>query len=97
MTKNKTHIQCGYELECKKKDCIKCAKNRIKVTLCLSQAEQIAIEDCAMIDLAVMQTEKPEVLDLVQRIMRKVMKKMFIEERKLERDAESRKKKVTTR
>lgn len=79
-TKNKTYLQCGYEDRCKNKECLKCSR-RLRCNLSLTLAEQIAIEDFAMCDLQWMIDEKPEEVELMQDIMRRVMKKVFREER----------------
>jgi len=72
----KTHIQCGYEDKCKNKDCLKCNR-RLKCNLSLTLAEQIAIEDFATCDLKSMMEIHPKELELMQKIMIKVMKKVF--------------------
>ena len=74
----KIHIQCGYEDECKNKDCLKCPR-RTKHNLSLTLAEQIIIEDFAVCDLEIMIKEKPKVVDLMQDICKKIMKKVFKE------------------
>jgi len=79
----KIFLQCGYEDECKK-ECLNCKKNSLKLTLNLNQAEQCVIEDFAVCDLQSMIDTKPEVLELTQNIMKKIMYKMFREERKNE-------------
>ena len=80
-------IQCGYEDDCKSKDCLNChRKNRYDINLTL--AEEICIEDFAMCDLDSMinggeissglcYPDKKAELDLMQNIMRKLMHKMF--------------------
>ena len=79
----KIYLQCGYETECKKKDCMKCRKKLVKkYNLNLSVAELCVIEDFAVTDLKDMVETKPEELKLMQDIMFKVMKKAFREERK---------------
>jgi len=81
-TKNQLHIQCGYEDRCENKKCLKKCPRRGRYNLSLTLAEQIVIEDFAVCDLKVLMEEKPEELDLMQDIMRKIMKKMFRAERK---------------
>jgi len=76
-TKNKTYLQCGYEDKCKSKDCINCRKNIQRPIIKLSQAEMIVIEDFAVCDLKAMMEDKPEEMELMQDIMRKVMKKVY--------------------
>jgi len=82
-TINKTHLQCGYEDNCKDKDCLNCKKLRKKYHLSLTLAEQIVIEDFAVIDIeATIADGKEKEIELMQDIMRKLMKKVFREERK---------------
>lgn len=71
--KKKIYLQCGYESGCKHKDCLNCPR-KTKHVLNMTLAEEICIEDFAMIDLG--QTAKEE-LDLMQNIMRKLMKKVY--------------------
>jgi hypothetical protein len=81
--KNKVYLQCGYEDECKHKDCLKCRRNFRKYILNLSQAEQIAIEDFAMVDIIQLIKEgREEDVELMQDIMRKVFHKMVKQEGK---------------
>lgn len=81
-TNNKEHLQCGWEHKCKNKDCLKCPRKQ-KMNLNLSLAEQIVIEDFAMIDLKIMINERPKEIELMQNIMRKVMRKVFKKEDKI--------------
>lgn len=76
----KKHLQCGYEDSCKEKDCMKCGFKNRKYNLKLSLAEQTVIEDFAHVDLKQMIKEKPEELELWQRIMDKIMRKVFRED-----------------
>lgn len=46
----------------------------------LTLAEEIAIEDFAVCDLQATIKEKPEQVELLQDVMRKLMKKVFAEE-----------------
>ena len=85
------NLQCGYEHECKKKDCINCKKLRKKFYLSLSLAEQVAIEDCAVCDLKAMQEVKPKVMELMQKIMHKVMQKVFREEDRIIKEQKKKK------
>jgi len=78
-TNNIEHLQCGYEDKCKRKDCLRCNR-RLKCNLSLTLAEQIVIEDFAMCDIKTMLEENPEELELMQKIMFKVMKKVFKDE-----------------
>ena len=72
----KTHLQCGYENECKNKDCLKCKRGNY-ILIKLSLAEEIAIEDFAMCDFESFMKEKPEEFELLQKIMYNLMKKVF--------------------
>lgn len=85
-TKNKVHLQCGIEDDCKHKDCRKCKKVMRKYNLNLSFAEQIAIEDFAVCDLIETHKQNPKDLDLMQDIIRKTFGKMIKEEKKNERN-----------
>ena len=75
-TKNKIYLQCGYEDNCKRKDCLKCNR-RLRCNLSLTLAEQIVIEDFAVCDIKQMIKENPKEIELMQKIMFKVMKKVF--------------------
>ncbi len=70
------YIQCGYEDSCKNKDCLKCLRRK-RHNISLTLAEEIVIECFAVCDLEVMGKEKPEVLELMQDICKKIMKKIF--------------------
>ena len=73
-------LQCGYEDECKNKDCTKCRKNFETKTITLSEAQRCAIEDLSIIDLQEMfKSGRGKELDLMQSILRKVMVKVFKE------------------
>ena len=86
-TKNKVHIQCGYEDLCKNKECLKCPRMQWH-ELHLSLAEKIAIEDFAVCDLKALMEEKPKETKLLQEIMMKLMKKAYKDEDKIEKKAE---------
>ena len=75
----KEYLQCGYEDKCKNKDCLKCPRKKWK-KLNLSLAEEIVIEDFAVCDVESMMKEKPEVFELMQNIMMKLMRKVFKED-----------------
>lgn len=75
--KTKVYLQCGYEDKCKKKNCIDCGFQKKKYNLNLSLAECITIEDFAVCDLKSMLKEKPEEVELMQKIMIKLMKKVY--------------------
>jgi len=74
--KNKIYLQCGYEDNCKNKECLKCPK-RTRYNLSLTLAEEIVIEDFAVCDLKEMIKEKSEEVKLMQRICFRIMKKIF--------------------
>ena len=78
---SKEFIQCGYENNCKRKDCLKCTR-RIRMSISLTLAEQIVIEDFAVCDLKLIQSRTPKQIDLMQKIMFNVMKKVFKEQKK---------------
>ena len=73
----KTYLQCGYEDECKNKDCLNCKRQYKKYNINLSLAECIVIENFAVCDLKEMEKTKSETLELMQRICFKLMKKVF--------------------
>jgi len=77
---DKIYIQCGYEDKCKNKECLKCPRRK-RHNLSLTLAEEIVIEDFATCDLEEMMKTKPEVLELMQRVCFKIMKKIFKEEK----------------
>lgn len=77
----KIYLQCGYEDKCKKKDCMKCRFKYNKYVLNLTLAEQIVIEDFAVCDLEDMIKNKKDELELMQKIMYKLMKKVYREEK----------------
>jgi hypothetical protein len=72
----KIYIQCGEEDNCKKKDCLKCPR-KTKYNLTLTHAEASVIEDFAVCDLETLIKEKPKEIELMQKIMSKLMRKVF--------------------
>ena len=70
------YLQCGYEDKCKNKDCLKCPRKQWK-KINFSLAEEICIEDIAVCDLEIMLKEKPEQIELIQNIMKKLMKRIY--------------------
>jgi len=88
-TKNKIHLNCGYEDKCLHKECLKCPRMQWH-ELHLSLAEKIAIEDFAVCDLKALIEEKPKTVALLQDIMRKLMMKAYKDEDKIEKKAEKR-------
>jgi hypothetical protein len=75
----KTHINCGYEDECKKKDCLHCKHKLSLTTLRLTLAEASSIEDFAVVDLSVWIKHNPKQVDLQQDVMRKLMSRIVWE------------------
>jgi len=78
----KTYLQCGYEDECKNKDCLNCKRQYKKYNINLSLAESCVIEDFAVCDLQAMEKIHPKELALMQKISFKIMKKIFAIENK---------------
>ena len=74
-------LQCGYEDECKTKDCLNKCPRKESMVLCLTEADKCVIEDFAMSDIEWMIKEKPKELELKQDIMRKLMTKVFNKEK----------------
>lgn len=83
----KIYLNCGYESNCKHKDCINCPRKR-KYKFNLSLAEEIGIEDFAVCDIESMVNggeisegfkfpDKKKELELMQNIMMKLMSRMF--------------------
>jgi len=70
-------VQCGYEYNCKKKDCLNCPRKQTYKKLTLTQAEETVIEDFAVCNLLGMLKEQPDRMELEQSVMRKLMKKIF--------------------
>ncbi|HUS49925.1 MAG TPA: hypothetical protein VMZ91_07150 [Candidatus Paceibacterota bacterium] len=83
-TNGKVHLQCGWEPECKNKDCLKCRRQVKRYNLQLTLAEQIVIEDFAVCDLKTMVEEKFDDLDLMQNIMMRILVKIFNKKRMIE-------------
>lgn len=79
----KVYLQCGYEDKCKNKDCMNCPRKFLKGEIKLTQAEASAIEDFAVSDMEQMTTSEyhKKRLYLMQKIMFKVMQKVFKIER----------------
>lgn len=76
MKPKKIYLQCGEEHNCKTKDCLNCPRSddsKLQLTL----AEEIIIEDFGTCDLKKMIKEKPETIELMQTISRKLMHKIF--------------------
>ncbi len=73
---NKTYLQCGYEDDCKNKDCLKCTRRK-RHDISLTLAEEGVIEDFAVCDLKEMVETKPKELELMQKVCFNIMKKVF--------------------
>ena len=69
------YLQCGFEDDCKKKDCINCPMKE-KKELVLTHAEKICIEDFAVGDLDCIDNK---IRELMQDVMVKLMKKVYRE------------------
>ena len=70
------NIQCGYEDECKSKDCINCSRT-FCAELEMTTAESICIEDFAVCDIPMFIEERLEEFELMQKVMKKLMHKVF--------------------
>ena len=92
MNKMKVFIQCGEEDSCSKKDCMNCPRKK-RYNLNLTLAEEVAIEDFAVTDLDAMINggeyakglrfpDKKKELELMQDVMRKLMHKVFKNQKK---------------
>lgn len=68
-------IQCGYESDCKAKDCFHCRRFLKLKTNTISLAEATCIEDFGTVDLVKWDIDKPEQIDLAQDIIRKKLYK----------------------
>lgn len=71
-----TELQCGYEDECENKNCLQCKRHDIK-KIVITQAEECCIEDFGWCDIPVFIKEHPEEFELMQKIMRKLFKKLL--------------------
>ena len=78
---NKIYLQCGYEDECKKVDCLNCSMRR-EYNILLTQAEETVIEDMGICDMGVLIKEKPEVFELMQKVAWKLISKIWKNEKK---------------
>jgi len=70
------YLQCGYEDECETKDCLNCPRKQ-KITIEITHAEATCVEDFAVVDIEHWIKEQPDDLDLSQKIMFDLMKKVF--------------------
>jgi hypothetical protein len=79
MKKQDTYLQCGYEDRCKNKDCLNNCSRRRRYNLSLTLAEEIAIEDFAVGDLKALVEDKNKTkeVELLQKVMYKLMMKIF--------------------
>ena len=73
----KIYLQCGYEDDCKKRDCLNCPRKRRYNNIILTQAEESAIEDFAVCDLKSLIAIHSKETELSQKIMYNIMKKIF--------------------
>ena len=78
MIPKEVYLQCGWEDECKLKDCHNCPRKQT-VTITITEAELCVVEDCATIDLIEHQKERPDVYNLTQAVMLDLMRKLFKE------------------
>ncbi len=78
-----TKLQCGWEDDCKAKNCHKCPR-KYKMVLEVTEAEVCCVEDCATCDLPQWEKDNKEAYDLMQEVMLDLMRKMFKEETKNE-------------
>jgi len=70
-------IQCGWEDDCKSKDCLNCRRRMKFKNLNLTLAEAICIEDFGDCDMESMVKGKSKELELMQNVMRKLDKRVF--------------------
>lgn len=81
MSKEKIYLQCGYEDKCKR-DCLNCSRKGISGKIVLTQAEMSVIEDFAVCDLDSLKVHHEKERDLMQKIMYRIMQKIFKIEKK---------------
>ena len=72
----KVYLQCGYEFECKKKDCLNCPKKK-KYNLVLTHAEETALGDFGICDLKSMLKIHPKETELSQNILWNLIQKIW--------------------
>ncbi|RPI86174.1 MAG: hypothetical protein EHM34_00320 [Nitrosopumilales archaeon] len=79
--KEKIHLQCGYEDQCKSKNCLRCPIKLALTNTKLTLAEAIAIEDFSVVDLDAWAAHSygKSQRNLTQDIMRKMMKRIIWE------------------
>jgi hypothetical protein len=73
----KIYIQCGEEHDCVNRDCLKCPIKKEFKHLELTYAELSVIENFGICDLETLIKEKPKKLDLMQKIMINITRKVY--------------------
>ena len=73
---NVVYLQCGWEDECKTKDCMDCPRKKT-ITIEITEAEACCVEDFATVDIDIWLQENPEDFELSQDVMRQLMTKIF--------------------
>lgn len=81
--KEKVFLQCGYEDQCRTKNCMRCRHKLALINTKLTLAEAIAIEDFAVVDLDAWAAHShgKSQRNLTQDIMRKMMKRIVWEKK----------------
>ena len=74
-------LQCGYEDDCKSKDCLHCPRV-YTMTITVTEAEMSCVEDIGTCDIPIYIKEKTKEFDLLQNVMKGLMKKLFKGEKK---------------
>ena len=59
MKKPKTYLQCGYEYDCKTRNCLNCPRKE-KITIEVTHAEFTVADDFSVGDLTAYEKEKPQ-------------------------------------
>ena len=77
----KNHLQCGYEFECEKKDCLNCPKKKT-YKISLTHAEETAIEDFGICNLKSMLKTHTKETELAQEVLWKLIHKIWGKEQK---------------
>jgi len=70
-------IRCGYEDECKAKECFHCRRYLPLKTDKITLAEAVCIEDFGIVDLEIWMKTKPEEFRLAEKIMMKLSNKII--------------------
>jgi len=74
--KDMVTIQCGNEDKCKSKDCLNCHDKDI-LTIELTHAEDVCLEDFGQKDLKQWEKDNPKQLELAQKVIHNFCKKLF--------------------